>query len=222
MSEPTYRIEATCARPWNRYYGWDAAIIRMSDEKRLDVVSGDTKEQVFEKAQAMTHLGLKEVRRSVSALRASPLEGRALPAALADLAAESDAAGLTAKITVSGETRELSPQAALTLYRAAQEGLTNCRKHSGIASARVWLEYLPAARARLTVADDGAVHDLWASGITADEVDAIADDALGLYNRARRARGTYTPTMVADAQGLADGPMGPGFLPFIAEILDLP
>jgi signal transduction histidine kinase len=112
----------------------------------------------------MTHQGLQEVRRSVAALRASPLEGKSLPAALSDLAAQSGGAGLTAQLTVSGEPQALSPEAALTLYRAAQEGLTNCRKHSGVTSARLVLEYLPSGRARMTVSDDGAGGEETAGG----------------------------------------------------------
>ena len=50
----------------------------------------------------------------------------------------------------------LSPQAALTVYRAAQEGLTNCRKHSNVSVARMTADYRERERVRLTVSDKGA------------------------------------------------------------------
>ena len=49
----------------------------------------------------------------------------------------------------------LAPQVASALYRAAQEGLTNARKHARPDSARVTLDYRAADRICLTVADDG-------------------------------------------------------------------
>jgi signal transduction histidine kinase len=110
----------------------------------------------IEKAQSMNHLALQEVRRSVSALRTSPLEGRTLDEALQQLVAENNAAGLCVDLAVTGEPRALSPQVTLALYRAAQEGLTNCMKHARPQSARVALDYRAAERVRLTVTDDGA------------------------------------------------------------------
>jgi signal transduction histidine kinase len=118
--------------------------------------SPDLARDALEKARSMTQLGLQEIRRSVAALRTSPVDGRSLEDAIRQLAAESEAAGLAADLTVNGERRELSPQAALTLYRAAQEGLTNCRKHAGVAFAHVAVDYGAPGVVRLTVADDGA------------------------------------------------------------------
>src|SRR5437899_7012903 len=77
------------------------------------------------KAQLLTPQGLAEVRHSVAALRASPTESRPLPEALAKLAEQWNAAGLGAKLAISGTIRPLTPQTNLTLYRATQEALTN-------------------------------------------------------------------------------------------------
>jgi len=109
----------------------------------------------IEKAHAMNRLALQEVRRSVSALRTSPLEDRSLDEALRRLVAESEAAGLKVCFEQAGKPRALSAQVALALYRAAQEGLTNCRKHARARSARVALDYSPTDRVRLAVTDDG-------------------------------------------------------------------
>lgn len=108
------------------------------------------------KAQSLTQEGLREIRRSVSALRASPLENKSVPAALADIVAESRAAGVNAHLEISGVPRSLSPAAELTLYRAAQEGLTNVRKHASCSRATLTLNFSSPAAVRLTVCDDGA------------------------------------------------------------------
>ncbi len=115
-------------------------------ERALDALS---------KARLLVHEGLAEVRRSVAALRASPTESRPLPEAVATLVEECRAAGVLTELTVHGEPRPLSPQIELTLYRAAQEGLTNVRKHAHASRARVTLDYQDPGAVRLVVQDNG-------------------------------------------------------------------
>lgn len=115
----------------------------------------DLSASALEKAQSMNHLALQEVRRSVSALRSSPLQGRSLADALGQLVAENNAAGLGTNLTVLGDARELSLPVASALYRAAQEGLTNARKHARPEQARVTLDFRAAERVSVMVADDG-------------------------------------------------------------------
>ena len=93
------------------------------------------------KAQALTQEGLAEVRHSVAALRASPTESGPLPEALAKLAEQWNAAGLRATFVVAGTIRPLTPQANLTLYRAAQEALTNVGKHAHATRVDLHLHY---------------------------------------------------------------------------------
>ena len=107
------------------------------------------------KAQALTKDGLAEVRRSVATLRAAPTDGRPLPEAVAALADESRAAGIATELAVLGTPRRLAPQAELTLYRAAQEGLTNLRKHAHASRADLTLDYRADATVRLVVRDNG-------------------------------------------------------------------
>jgi signal transduction histidine kinase len=56
---------------------------------------------------------------------------------------------------VTGEPVPLSPEAGLTLYRAAQEALTNIRKHATAAAVDVCLAW-SADQVALSVRDDGA------------------------------------------------------------------
>lgn len=111
------------------------------------------------KAQALTQEGLAEVRRSVAALRASPTESRPLPEALAKLVEQWNAAGLGAKLTVSGTVRPLTPQTILTLYRATQEALTNVAKHADASSVEVQLNYRVNGGVLLSVTDNGVGSD---------------------------------------------------------------
>ncbi|MBN1659331.1 MAG: sensor histidine kinase, partial [Anaerolineae bacterium] len=106
------------------------------------------------KAQSLTQEGLAEVRRSVAALRASPLEGRSLPDALASAVDECRRAGLPTELVVAGDLRPLLPESRQALFRAAQEGLTNARKHAQASRVEVALNY-GEGWVRLTVRDDG-------------------------------------------------------------------
>lgn len=113
----------------------------------------------IQKAQSLAGEGLRDIRSSIAALRAAPLESRTLCEALLALVAECESAGLNVKIDVRGAERELSAGAGLTLYRAAQEGLTNVRKHAGGAGARLFVDFRPANSVTLTVSDDGPGAD---------------------------------------------------------------
>jgi signal transduction histidine kinase len=108
----------------------------------------------LERAQSLTQEGLSEVRRSVAALRASPLEDRPLPEALAALAAECRQTGIAVELLVTGNHRPLGPPLKLALFRAAQEGLTNVRKHAQASRVEVRLDYGNEV-VRLTVQDNG-------------------------------------------------------------------
>jgi signal transduction histidine kinase len=108
----------------------------------------------LDKAQALTGEGLSEVRRSVAALRASPLEGRSLQEALTTVVDECCRAGIAAELVVRGVPRPLLPPAKQALFRAAQEGLTNVRKHAQASQAEVTLDYGNEVVC-LTVQDNG-------------------------------------------------------------------
>ncbi|HKV11271.1 MAG TPA: GAF domain-containing sensor histidine kinase [Thermoanaerobaculia bacterium] len=95
--------------------------------------------------------GLEETRRSVLDLRAAPLEGKTLPAAL-----EALAAGTGAPVTFQAEGPDvrLPPAVEVGLYRIAQEALQNAVRHAEAARVGIRLETSPD-RVRLTIQDDG-------------------------------------------------------------------
>jgi len=115
----------------------------------------DAAYQALEKAQSLAKDGLSEVRRSVAALRASPMECRPLPVAIEGLLEECRTAGIQGKLQITGEERELPAQADHTLYRAAQEGLTNVCKHARASSVKVQLDYAAEGGITLVVEDNG-------------------------------------------------------------------
>jgi signal transduction histidine kinase len=97
---------------------------------------------------------LSEVRRSVRALKPSAMEKHTGLGALVALAREFGGTGLAVKFEVTGQERDLSPEAELLLYRALEEGLTNALKYSGGSRVEAKLAFEPSG-VRLTVADNG-------------------------------------------------------------------
>jgi len=107
------------------------------------------------KAQSFIQEGLLDVRRSVASLRNSPLNNKSLPQALAELAAAAGSEKPAATFTVLGSARNLAPPIELSLYRAAQEGLTNARKHANATSVQVVLDFQQKDCVLLRVQDNG-------------------------------------------------------------------
>jgi signal transduction histidine kinase len=106
------------------------------------------------KAGAMAQEALADVRRSVAALRASPTGNKPITEFIQGLAAETRAAGIQTSVVVQGTPQPLSPQADLTLYRAAQEALTNIRKHAHASAVNITLNY-DNGSVKLLIKDNG-------------------------------------------------------------------
>ena len=103
-----------------------------------------------ERAQRLAAEGLAEARRAVAALREDPVP---VERSVADLVtAFRLETGAPAELSVRGDPRELPGPVATTVYRTAQEALTNTRKHAPGAPVRVTLDYQPD-RVLLTVTD---------------------------------------------------------------------
>lgn len=107
------------------------------------------------KAQLLTKEALSEIRRSINALRATPLENRALHEAVAMLIEEHRAAGHRAELRIVGALHPCSPVVDMMFYRVVQEGLTNIRKHAHSQNAEVILDYREPHQVLLEIRDDG-------------------------------------------------------------------
>jgi signal transduction histidine kinase len=136
--------------------GHHLTVVQMQIQAARAVLGTDPQhaDAVLTKAQQQATEALAEVRRSVAALREARIP-RPLPEALKELAEETSAAGVPTSLEIDGTVRPLSPEVEEALYRTAQEGLTNVRKHAAAGSARVVLDYAGPATVRLRVRDDG-------------------------------------------------------------------
>lgn len=113
----------------------------------------------IQKALGLTRVSIEEARRSVMDLRAAPLEGKTLPAAIrALLEDESLSATLKTQSEVMGSGPPLPVRIASGLYRIAQEAIQNVRKHAHATRLDVQLILQPE-RVRLIIEDDGKGFD---------------------------------------------------------------
>jgi signal transduction histidine kinase len=130
------------AREIHDSLGHYLTVVIVQIEAAMAVMESDRRRSLdgLRKAQALAQEGLAEVRRSVTALRASPTNGSLIDS-LATLFEECRVTGISTEFQLGGTPRKLSPSAELTLFRAAQEGLTNVRKHAQAQHANVTLDY---------------------------------------------------------------------------------
>jgi signal transduction histidine kinase len=167
-----------------------SGLVLQLEGARLLAARGAPQEEVaaaVERAHRLARAGLGEARRAIGMLRDDELPGPERLPALADEFARDT--GIPCETTVTGSGRELGPDARLTIYRVAQEALTNVRKHAHPDRVELRLGYEPGG-ARLTVEDFGE-----------DAQQAGAGYGLtGMRERAELIRGT-----------LAAAPTGSGF-----------
>jgi signal transduction histidine kinase len=120
------------------------------------------------RAQHLAREGLTETKRAIGALRGETMP---LPE-LVDRLAEQYRTDLSAdvRVEVTGEVRPLGAESSLTLYRTAQEAITNIRKHAPGAAIAVHLDY-----------GDSGVELTVDSGPAPGGADAFLTDAGGGY-----------------------------------------
>lgn len=106
------------------------------------------------KAQTLTMEALADVRRSVSSLRSDPTTGKSMEEVLTDLIHDHQEGISSATLEVMGTLRSISPRNVFTLYRVAQEGLTNATKHANANQLTLRLIY-QVESVRLEVVDNG-------------------------------------------------------------------
>jgi signal transduction histidine kinase len=167
--------------------GHALTVVQMQIKAARAVLAADPAraDTVLEKAQGQAEGALDEVRRSVAALR-DPQPALPLPDALKALADETSAAGVPTALDVSGPVRTLVAEAEETLYRSAQEGLTNVRKHARATRAELVLDYSLPAAVRLEVRDDGTGVAAAADG------EAPGFGLVGVRERAAHVGGTMS------------------------------
>jgi signal transduction histidine kinase len=126
--------------------------------------------------------GLSGAIRSISHQLHSPvLTLVGLPGALRSLCRQFQAStGIRVFLTIGRDVEEIPGDAALSLYRIAQESLNNIGRHSGASTARVRLTR-KAHEVQLTISDSG-------NGFTSE---SRSKDGLGLISMEERARALH-------------------------------
>jgi signal transduction histidine kinase len=97
--------------------------------------------RAVDQAHHLAASGLEEARRAIAAERGEELPGPERIGLLAD--AFGQQSGLPVALEVTGEPRELAPDARLAVYRTAQEALTNVRRHATPERVEVRVDYRP-------------------------------------------------------------------------------
>jgi signal transduction histidine kinase len=132
---------------------------------------------------------LAEARALVTALSPAALAAGSLPDSVRRQAARfSEESGVPATVRITGAERALPTSAEVVLLRAAQEALTNVRRHASAGSAQVLLAYSDDS-VRLTVRDDGCG---FAPGLS---------DGFGLHGMRERAKQVNGVLTVLSAAG---------------------
>jgi len=178
----TMRERTRVARDIHDGLGHHLTVVGMQVQAARAVLASDPAkaDRLLGQAEEQARQALGSVRESVTALRgARPVEP--LPQQLRTLADEVAAAGLPTSVDIEGDERRLDGDVQVALYRVAQEGLTNVRKHARAHAATVRLSYLPKAVV-LEVNDDGRGIDGSSGGF----------GLVGIRERAERLGGSLT------------------------------
>jgi two-component system NarL family sensor kinase len=156
---------------------------------------GDDARASLEKALAVTRDSIAHARDSVLSLRSDPLDGKALPAALAALTRRfTSEFGILVDLHVENVER-LPHSLEVELYRIAAEALTNVERHAGARRVEVSLAS-DVGEVRLTVRDDGAGYD-------PATVSSGRYGVVGMAERARTLGGTFSIGSPREGKGCA-------------------
>jgi signal transduction histidine kinase len=154
-----------------------AVAVQIEAAQAISEVDAAAGQEILGQALQTTRSGLTEARRSLSALRASPLDDLGLALAVRDLAeSAAERAGVKLALQIGSHLENLAPEVEQCVYRVAQEALTNVVRHSNAGELQVALAR-ESGRLRLTVKDDGRGFD----------VAAVTDTRYGLKGLRERA-----------------------------------
>ncbi len=156
--------------------------------RRLDALDAFREEfpepavQRLEELRGLADDILQGVRRFSRDLRPPVLDDLGLVPALEWLTAELSRDEINAELKVLGESRSLSPEVELVLFRIVQEALRNVKKHAQASRVLVKVQF-EDARVKISVTDDGRGFRLPAA------MDGLAEvGKLGLIGMQERAQ----------------------------------
>lgn len=133
-----------------------ALSIQLQAVEKLVKLDPNMASEAAHNARSEVQAALKEVRQSVGSLREAPIDTSNLPLAIARLVEDTGKqSGLQTRFEQRGEIGSLNTAASITLYRAAQEGLTNIQKHAAGASQVTVYLTAESEVTSLIIEDDG-------------------------------------------------------------------
>ena len=152
----TTRERNRIARDIHDSVGHYLTVVNVQIEAARAMLAKDTvaANECLTRAQELARQGLGDLRRSVTMLRDGSAQQRPFGIALASLVEDCRAKGLETSLTVDGSPQPLTPAVEYTLFRTAQEALTNITKHAQATKAQVTLRYRER-EVSLEVVDDG-------------------------------------------------------------------
>lgn len=147
------------AREIHDSLGHYMTVINVQLEKAMAFKARDAEaaDQALKDAKHLASEALKDIRRSVGTLRSTP-EKFSLAQALTGLVAHLESSHMMIDLQIEGDETGFSRQSLQTLYRAAQEGLTNIQKHAQASRVTVHIQ-LEDQQASLVITDDGQGFD---------------------------------------------------------------
>lgn len=131
------------------------AVVQLEGAQRLIPIEPERAARMIGAMREQMKEALADLRRTVATLRAPLTDDLPLDVALAHLAQSfQEGTGLTVQLQVPPDLPELSAVQRLTVYRTAQEALTNAQRHAR--AKHVWLTVQDTEhQLSLTAADDG-------------------------------------------------------------------
>ncbi|MFC1919302.1 PAS domain S-box protein [Chloroflexota bacterium] len=142
----------------------------------------------LEKVREQINDVMEDVRRTSQDLRPATLDQLGLLSALESFISDiKERAGIAIQLDTSGTERRLSQEGELTLFRIAQEALTNVWRHSQATSVIVQLDF-HNSKIRLSVSDNGVGFEL--PNTTSDLVKVGRLGLTGMEERAQLLMGT--------------------------------
>jgi signal transduction histidine kinase len=135
--------------------------IHMQIQAALAVIERDpaTAVATLKKAQKLSQEALQDVRHSVNTLRSSTEASLPLRNQIEQLLEDGEVEELETTFTIRGNYRELDSKKSVTLYRAAQEGFSNTRKHASATRFAIILDFSDSSNTRMTLQDNGLGAD---------------------------------------------------------------
>ena len=116
-------------------------------------------QQAVDDISSLARQGLEKSRQAIQSLRADPVETLGLVGALQDMLRAFQArTGVQTDLSVAGQKPDLTDDEAQSLFRIAEEALTNVERHAAARQVTVRLAF-GADRVDLVIQDDGAGFD---------------------------------------------------------------